>query len=281
MSGLFIGVEAKLFCLLIVGFLFVFKLVFFNPSIRQRLSYIALFLGVVLSIVGDYILRLYTQMVFFGLCGICYAAAVFLLFEKESSLYLGIVSTGTAICTFCSMTLGYNAATYAVILALIIAFSVELYNKIRMDNLTKLYNRYAMDLELKEQLRQYKKEKTDSFYIIACDLDNFKYINDTWGHPEGDRALVLIADILSRVAKAFSSNVFRIGGDEFIIITESSEEGLAEEIEEAIKEELDCIDFRDDFNIEMSIGAALYDGATSIDNLLSAADKRLYEAKRN
>jgi two-component system cell cycle response regulator len=159
-------------------------------------------------------------------------------------------------------------------------FAIEQNNKIKVDNLTKLYNRYGMDAELKEQLRQYEREHSDSFYIIACDLDNFKHINDTWGHPEGDRALILVATTLAKVCKRFSSNVFRIGGDEFVIITDTSEEGLALDITNAIKNELDNIDFRSDFDIGMSIGVALYDGITAIDELLNNADKKLYEAKK-
>ena len=156
----------------------------------------------------------------------------------------------------------------------------EQYQKMSVDNLTKLYNRYGMDAELKEQLKQYKREHTDSFYMIICDLDNFKHINDTWGHPEGDRALILVANALFKVGKMFDSDVFRIGGDEFVIITDKSPEGLDCEITAAVKKELDNIDFRDDFSIEMSIGVALYDGVTSIDDLLNNADKKMYEAKR-
>lgn len=180
------------------------------------------------------------------------------------------------------MCLAFNLNTAAFILALAILVDliVDLYNKLRMDNLTKLYNRYGMDAELREQLRQYARENEDSFYIIACDLDNFKHINDTWGHQEGDRALVLIAGVLSKVAKSFKSNVFRIGGDEFVIITDKSEDGLAEKIMEAVKNALDEIDFRDDFDIKMSLGYALYDGVTPIDVLLNSADKKLYEAKK-
>ena len=156
----------------------------------------------------------------------------------------------------------------------------EQHNKIRVDNLTKLYNRYGMEMELKEQLRQYEREHADSFYVIACDLDNFKHINDTWGHSEGDRALVLVAGALSRVGKKYNSDVFRIGGDEFIIITDTSEEGLANDVANEIKSEFDKIEFRDDFDIKISIGIALYDGVTAIDELLNSADKKLYEAKK-
>ena len=151
----------------------------------------------------------------------------------------------------------------------------------RIDKLTKVYNRYGLDVELKEQLRQYRRDKTDSFYVISCDMDKFKQINDTWGHDEGDRALKLVSLALFKVATKFDSSVFRIGGDEFIIITDTSETGLAEKVIEAVKAELDSIDFRDDFKLKMSLGYALYDGKSSIDELLKAADKELYDAKKH
>ena len=67
---------------------------------------------------------------------------------------------------------------------------------------------------------------------------------------------------------------------EFIIITDKSEEGLAEEVTKAIKDEVDKIDFRDDFDIKISLGTTLYDGVTPISELLDNADKKMYEAKR-
>ena len=112
-------------------------------------------------------------------------------------------------------------------------------------------------------------------------MDDFKTINDTWGHPEGDRALKLIANVLSDVAQRYDSEVFRIGGDEFVIITDTSEPGLADMLCVSLKEELDNIDFRDDYNIRMSMGVALYDGSCTIPELINGADRNLYEAKKH
>jgi hypothetical protein len=91
-------------------------------------------------------------------------------------------------------------------------------------------------------------------------MDNFKHINDTWGHLEGDRALKLIGSTLFDIAKANNSTAFRFGGDEFVIITDKSEEGLSEKICDEVKNALDNLSFRDDFAIRMSMGVALYDG---------------------
>lgn len=244
MNDFLVATEPKVFCLLIIAFLYFFQTKNSNYQCKEnKLLYFFSLIVILFSILGDVVLK-----------------------ETIKNL--------------CFIVCGLNTAVFILTFAIIVVFVVEQNKKIKMDNLTKLYNRYGMDAELKEQLRQYKREPGDSFYIIACDLDNFKHINDTWGHPEGDRALILIASALDKVCKRFSSNVFRIGGDEFVIITDTSEEGLAIDITNAIKYELDNIDFRSDFDIEMSIGVALYDGVTPIDELLSNADKKLYEAKK-
>lgn len=176
---------------------------------------------------------------------------------------------------------GLNIVTYSILISLFILYGIQQKKKTVTDNLTELPNRYGMEDEIAEQLRQYKKDKDDSFYVIVCDLDNFKKINDSWGHAEGDRALILIADALEKIALKYDSEVFRIGGDEFVIITNTSESGLADIVCSETKDALDEIDFREDFDICMSMGVALYDGKTPIDELIKGADKKLYQAKKN
>lgn len=283
MKVLFIETEARLFCLLITVFLFAFEANIFNKNHKnERLVYIFSALGILSSALGGITTIPWVKYMFFAFCGLFYALSVFFLYKRKfKNIFFSFFCMGFGFLTFYSLLHKTNACTYIMVFALVFSFAINQYNKIRIDNLTKLYNRYGMDAELREQLRQYEKENTDSFYIIACDLDNFKHINDTWGHLEGDRALVLVAHALSNVGKKFSSSVFRIGGDEFVIITDTSEKGLADNITTEIKKELDNIQFRDDFDIKMSIGHALYDGTQSIDYLLNSADKKLYEAKKN
>lgn len=175
---------------------------------------------------------------------------------------------------------GLPLMTISLFFTLLVLFINSQYRKIIVDNLTKLPNRYGMDEEIEEQLEQYRKDKNDSFYIIACDMDNFKQINDTWGHAEGDRALKMIADVLIKVADENNSMAFRIGGDEFVIITDTCEYGLAESICKQLKNLLEAIDFRDDFDIRMSMGVALYDGGSTISELMNTADLSLYKVKR-
>lgn len=292
MNSFFIEAEAKIFYLLIIGFLWLFqsKSGQEQPS-KQKSVYLFSFAGIVLSFIKGIPGLLCIQNVCDAILGLCYAFVTYFwcryAFEmkkyKEAmpiKIIPFLAAASFGILAYFSFRHNINSVTYISVFAIIVVFAVNQYNKIRIDNLTKLYNRYGMDEEIREQLLQYARKKGDSFYIIACDLDNFKHINDTWGHLEGDRALILISSALSKVCKMFDAEVFRIGGDEFVIITDTSEDGLAADITSAIKNELDNIDFRDDFDIKMSIGSALYDGKTDVKELLDKADKKLYEAKK-
>ena len=173
-----------------------------------------------------------------------------------------------------------SVVPFAWFLSMFMLFANSQYKKAVTDNLTKLQNRYGMEEELKEQLEQYEKDANDSFYVISCDLDDFKSINDNWGHIEGDRALTLIADTLKKVVSGYNAVVFRIGGDEFVIITEKSDEGLAEKICDDINKQFEEINFRDDFKLRISTGVSLYDGKSDIKEILNKADKGMYEEKR-
>ena len=293
MSLFFVGTEAKIFCLIIIAFIYFFQTKNFkNPAKELSFTYVFMFMGILFSILGNGALNIFFKNLFFAICAVCYAISVFFLcgyiFINSRNrknifikciIFLGSVLFG--LLAFYSSVYCVNMFTFMLVFAVMVNYIAEQHKQIMVDNLTKLYNRYGMDSELREQLMQYERENEDSFYIIACDLDKFKYINDTWGHLEGDRALVLTAKVLSKVSKKFDSNVFRIGGDEFVIITDKSEKGLADDITNSIKDELDKLEFRDDYNIKMSIGVALYDGVTPIDELLNNADKKLYDAKKN
>ena len=175
---------------------------------------------------------------------------------------------------------GIPLTCFCIMFLLVIITFMSQYRTIRRDNLTKLLNRYGLDEEISDQLDEYKKDKNDLFYVLVCDMDNFKHINDTWGHLEGDRALKLIADTLKKVSDKYNSPVFRIGGDEFVIIVDTATDKLPLQIRNELKIKLASLDFRDDFIIKMSIGMAKYDGKSNISELLNKADMELYEVKK-
>ena len=274
--------ESGFFCILLIAFLYIFQIKT-SQNGKNKLLYLFLIIEVIFSVLGNIIQRVTIQNICFVASGIsCFFAVWFLCRTLKIKNILSILSGVVfGIVSVCSLRCGINATSYLLTLAVVLLFIIEQQNIITVDNLTKLYNRYGMDAELKEQLREYEREHSDSFYLIVCDLDNFKYINDTWGHSEGDRALVLVADALAKTGKKFSAEVFRIGGDEFVVIVDTSQESVAVEVINAMENELDNIDFRDDYDIKISMGYALYDGVAAIDELLSNADKKMYEAKKS
>ena len=154
------------------------------------------------------------------------------------------------------------------------------YKRATTDHLTGLPNRYGMDDEIEVQLEQYRKNEKDLFCVIACDMDKFKIINDTWGHDEGDRALTLVGRTLADVAHRNNAEVFRTGGDEFIIITDKTDGDAGEAICCEIDEEFEKLHFRDDFKIRISHGVKIFDSNVTLKELFDDADAKLYGNKR-
>lgn len=148
------------------------------------------------------------------------------------------------------------------------------------DLLTELYNRRGfmtlVDQQMKAAARTGRK-----LSLLFIDLDGMKRINDTWGHEEGDRALVRAATILKRTFRE-SDILARVGGDEFAVLVIDA----AEDTEIVLRRLAEQIAFHNDgpdrlYEISMSIGMAGYDPQTpcSLDELISRADTRMYEQK--
>ena len=151
--------------------------------------------------------------------------------------------------------------------------------EISTDHLTGLYNRRRLDEHLNRRIRMNKKEY--SLFIIMLDMDDFKYINDNFGHAEGDRALVKMAEILRKSCRSGDDFIARMGGDEFIIVGERTKikeiENLISTINNAAAEynEQKISEYR----LMPSQGYSVFKKGDTVDSFLVAADQAMYKKK--
>ncbi|MBQ6416335.1 MAG: diguanylate cyclase [Butyrivibrio sp.] len=148
------------------------------------------------------------------------------------------------------------------------------------DELTGVLNRSAYTEIVLQYEEQYKQNHTD-FVLYMIDLDDFKTVNDDYGHEYGNLVLQSICKSLT-VAASDNSVLFRYGGDEFVILHQLQSE---EEIELLEKRFIRAIDGPRNldgakFSVKASIGHALYSETTSLLSLIELADKRMYEMKK-
>ncbi len=155
----------------------------------------------------------------------------------------------------------------------------ELRTMATIDPLTKLYNRYYFEKIAKKKMEEAL--LTGSFLLFAMiDIDHFKAINDTYGHRVGDEVL---KEVAATIRKRFrqSDPIFRIGGEEFLIILQTSSIERVLQLLEELREEIASKDFAMiPKHITISIGVAMYQEGDSVQYLYEKADKALYQAKK-
>ncbi len=150
------------------------------------------------------------------------------------------------------------------------------------DPLTRLRNRRAFFDNAEKFFAQARRYDAD-LAVMVLDIDHFKRINDTYGHHGGDEALVNLAQLLSRMTRS-EDTVARLGGEEFaVLLPDTNRLGaavLAERMRSAVERHSFSLAGRT-VSITVSIGIASFgiDGQDSVDQLMTAADRRLYLAK--
>ncbi|MBQ2559696.1 MAG: GGDEF domain-containing protein [Fibrobacter sp.] len=149
---------------------------------------------------------------------------------------------------------------------------------ISTDSLTMLNNRNRLHHYL-HQLRDVKES-----FVIMVDVNHFKQINDTYGHAEGDRALVLVSQALKKVCERLNYSMFlcRYGGDEFLMIAQTEvPDEVVRQIKSCLQEEVSKHNHTRSYTLEASVGIAHWDGhLESFKESMINADKRMYEDKR-
>ena len=145
------------------------------------------------------------------------------------------------------------------------------------DGLTGLLNRRAGELQLESACFS-AREENEPFCIISADVDHFKNINDTWGHPAGDTVLQSVASHL-RAGVRNTDSVVRWGGEEFMIILHHCELAAALEQAERLRERMARSSQPEVGQVTLSMGVAQIQNGEALANLIARVDKALYQAK--
>lgn len=151
------------------------------------------------------------------------------------------------------------------------------------DPLTGLYNRRSLLSRLDEALARANRGG-DRVALVILDIDHFKAINDTYGHPAGDDALRGLAQTIRALLRR-TDTAARHGGEEFAVVLEQTDAQGALIMAERLRKEAQKLAFSGDagetFGLTISLGVATYpDDGEDAESLLSLADQALYEAKR-
>jgi len=153
----------------------------------------------------------------------------------------------------------------------------------REDKLTGILNRRGFEDLASEKIKQLS-QGDKSAYFVMFDIDNFKMINDSYGHPFGDKVLRMVTQCVSLCIR--KQDVFgRIGGEEFALLLLDSESDQALTLSERIRRAVSEIDFpeiqKEPPKITISIGITLLADSEQLYKTFDRADKLLYEAKRS
>lgn len=190
---------------------------------------------------------------------------------------------------------GLGIMLEALMLAFIISHRIKILEDIRAsqeelkeqastDPLTRLHNRRYFSTEAEFLLALCREQKRPMAVMIA-DIDHFKRVNDTWGHPVGDRVIVRIAQTLKSCCRS-RDLLARFGGEEFVILLPDADLQQAALCAERIRATVATTAFQmgdgDTAHVSLSIGVALVDvEQDSIQTALDRADQALYTAKQD
>ncbi len=176
-----------------------------------------------------------------------------------------------------TVTLSLVSAYSAIFLHIVARQYSELQKMAITDKLTGLYNRTLLKDSLEQAIHQANRTDTP-FTLIILDVDHFKMINDEHGHEIGDNVLIQLGAFLKEFLRD-SDKVFRIGGEEFLILLYNTEEADSIDIAEKIRMGIENLSLIPERTVTVSIGVAGLSSVRDWKQWMKTCDKNLYAAK--
>lgn len=161
---------------------------------------------------------------------------------------------------------------------------VEMERNLRTDRLTNVLNRDSLIAQIDFRRRNSSQANPLQFALLFIDLDRFKAVNDEYGHDEGDKVLIAVAERLQHSLR-HDDSVARFGGDEFVVYLHGVTEmevarSIADKIRHAVNKPIDGRDGQY-YTVDASVGVSLYpDDGLDVETLLRVADSRMFDQKR-
>ncbi len=157
----------------------------------------------------------------------------------------------------------------------------ELQKQSNIDPLTKLYNRKALEIDGQELFR-HAADRNLGIVALMIDADDFKKVNDTFGHVAGDKVLILLAKLFKASIREYD-RAYRYGGEEFLILfnraTLEEAKKVAERIMNAVRNNK-LIYKNQVIRITLSMGMAEHQKGDTLESLIERADAAVYQAKQ-
>ncbi len=150
------------------------------------------------------------------------------------------------------------------------------------DSLTGLYNRRAFNQRMKMLLNEHnhapRENQFNPSFFVMMDIDNFKIINDEFGHLYGDEVLAIVARIMSDSFREYDL-LFRYGGEEFIAVLMNLDDNRCHKALERFRQNVEDQVFPKLNPVTISIGYTEFDTSLTVDEMIDQADKALYLCK--
>jgi diguanylate cyclase (GGDEF)-like protein len=182
----------------------------------------------------------------------------------DSTVFLWAMSTAGVVLT-------------SILFYLLLGKMVQINAMATFDPLTRLYNRNSLTNRLEDEMARVKRTK-DTFAIIYLDVDNFKSMNDRFGHETGDRVLQKLSETLVENVRR-NDAVGRWGGEEFLVCLPHTDHDEGMIVAEKLRRAVATEDFEIGERVTCSFGLTVYEEGENIDTLVSRADEYLYHAK--